>query len=280
MICRSEVAGVCIIKNDLIKLLNGARVDAPKGAAKPSAGCHSKVQETVRALTSQLLAFVLLFMIGITAIGISAAQAKAPVAAVPAAAAVPTVAKLKTMLVLGDSLSAAYGISVQQGWVMQMAARLRAEKRPWQVQNISISGETTAGGRARLAKALALHKPALVLIALGANDGLRGLPTEVLQANLLAMVEASKASGAQVLLIGIRIPPNYGPDYTRAFELAFKTVASAEKVPLLPFLLEPIARDDLAFQADRLHPTAAAQAALEKHVFAAVLPLIANASKK
>ena len=238
------------------------------------------MQETVRALTSQLLAFVLLFMIGITAIGISAAQAKAPVAAVPAAAAVPPVAKLKTMLVLGDSLSAAYGISVQQGWVMQMAARLRAEKQPWQVQNISISGETTAGGRARLAKALALHKPALVLIALGANDGLRGLPTEVLQANLLAMVEASKASGAQVLLIGIRIPPNYGPDYTRAFELAFKAVASAEKVPLLPFLLEPIARDDLAFQADRLHPTAAAQAALEKHVFAAVLPLIANASKK
>ncbi len=188
-------------------------------------------------------------------------------------------ASLQTMMVLGDSLSAAYGIPVQQGWVMRMAARLSAEKRPWRVQNISISGETTAGGKARLAKALALHKPSLVLIALGANDGLRGLPTDIMQANLLAMVKSSKASGARVLLIGIRIPPNYGPDYTSAFEQAFKTVAAAEKVALLPFLLEPIARNDAAFQADRLHPTANAQAALEKHVFAAVLPLLGKSER-
>jgi acyl-CoA thioesterase I len=119
-----------------------------------------------------------------------------------------------------------------------------------------------------------------VLIALGANDGLRGLPTDVMQANLLAMVKASKAIGAQVLLIGIRIPPNYGPDYTRAFEQVFKTVAESEKTALLPFLLEPIARDDAAFQTDRLHPTAAAQPALEKHVYAAVLPLISDSNSK
>ena len=196
------------------------------------------------------------------------AQAKLPG---PAAAQQTSV---QTIMVLGDSLSAAYGIPVQQGWVMRMAARLSAEKRLWRMQNISISGETTAGGKARIAKALALHKPALVLIALGANDGLRGLSTEIMQANLLAMVKSSKASGARVLLIGIRIPPNYGPDYTAAFEQAFKSVAAAEAIALLPFLLEPIARNDAAFQADRLHPTAAVQAALEKHVFAAVLPLL------
>ena len=242
-------------------------------AANFAAGCHSQVQETVMAPGWQRLSRYLLIILLLFSVGLSLAQAKSPVSA-----PVPAAAGLKTMLVLGDSLSAAYGIPVQKGWVMRMATRLSAEKRPWRVQNISISGETSAGGRARLAKALALHKPALVLIALGANDGLRGLPTELMQANLLAMVKASKASGAQVLLIGNRIPPNYGLDYTRAFELAFRAVADAEKSALLPFLLEPIARDDAAFQADRLHPTAAAQIALEKHVFAAVLPLISKGS--
>ena len=236
------------------------------------AGCHSQVKEIVTRTHAWLAAFLLLFILGF-----GAAFAKTPL---PNTAAVAQQTGLKTILVLGDSLSAAYGIPVQQGWVSQMAARISAEKRPWQVQNISISGETTAGGRARLAKALSVHKPALVLIALGANDGLRGLPTELMQANLLAMVKASKASGAQVLLIGIRIPPNYGPDYTRAFEQVFKTVSASEKTALLPFLLEPIARDNAAFQADRLHPTAAAQVALEKHVYAAVLPLISDRLKR
>jgi acyl-CoA thioesterase I len=221
-----------------------------------------------RTIATHVHRWGIICMMLLLVLALGSAAAKAPPAAV----------KVSTLMVLGDSLSAAHGISVQQGWVTLLANRLSAQRQPWRVHNISVSGETTAGGKARLQQALDTQKPALVLIALGANDGLRGLPIALMQANLLAMVKACKASGAQVLLIGIRIPPNYGPDYTRAFEQAYKTTAEAEKIPLLPFLLEPIALDSAAFQSDRLHPTAAAQAALQRHVYSAVLPLITKSA--
>ncbi len=178
------------------------------------------------------------------------------------------------ILVFGDSLSAGYGIALQQSWPSLLAERLQREKLPYTVVNASISGETTAGGRSRLPAALKAHQPRLVILALGANDGLRGLPTETLRANLEAMIAAARTAGAQVLLVGMRLPPNYGPDYTRRFAAAFAESAQKHKLTLLPFLLEPIALDDSAFQADRLHPTADAQPRLLDHVWGVLEPLL------
>jgi len=178
------------------------------------------------------------------------------------------------LLVLGDSLSAGYGIPVAQSWPSLLQERLRQEKFPHEVINASISGETTAGGRSRLRAALDREKPRLVVLALGANDGLRGLPLAQTRDNLFAMTRAAKAAGARVLLVGMQLPPNYGPDYTREFNTLFATVAKQEKTALLPFLLEPVALDDSAFQADRLHPTAAAQPKILDHVWQALKPLL------
>lgn len=179
-----------------------------------------------------------------------------------------------TVLVFGDSLSAGYGIAVNQSWPALLAERLQREKLPHTVVNASISGETTAGGRTRLPAVLERHRPAVVILALGANDGLRGLPLAESRANLTQMVRATKASGARVLLVGMRLPPNYGQEYTRDFSALFATLAQQEKTALLPFLLEPIAADDAAFQADRLHPTAAAQPKILDHVWRALKPLL------
>jgi len=179
-----------------------------------------------------------------------------------------------TVLVFGDSLSAGYGIAVHQSWPALLAERLRQEKPPKDLVNASISGETTAGGRARLPAVLERHRPAVVILALGANDGLRGLPLAESRANLTQMVQAAKTSGARVLLVGMRLPPNYGPEYTRDFSALFTTLARQEKTALLPFLLEPIALDDAAFQADRLHPTAAAQPKILDHVWNSLKPLL------
>jgi len=178
------------------------------------------------------------------------------------------------ILVFGDSLSAGYGIALQQSWPSLLAERLQREKLPFTVVNASISGETTVGGRSRLPAALKAHQPRLVILALGANDGLRGLPTETLRANLEAMIAAARAAGAQILLVGMRLPPNYGPDYTRRFAAAFADTAQKHKLTLLPFLLEPIALDDSAYQPDRLHPTAAAQPRLLDHVWSVLEPLL------
>jgi acyl-CoA thioesterase I len=183
------------------------------------------------------------------------------------------------VLVLGDSLSAAYGLAREQGWVHLLDERLAAEHPGWSVVNASISGETTAGGAARIARELDTHRPAVVLIELGANDGLRGLPLEQTRGNLQQMVSASKAAGAQVLVIGMHIPPNYGPDYTEAFHGLFGEVAKAQGAAHLPFLLEPIATDREAFLPDNLHPTAEAQPKIFEHVWPAVEALIANAGK-
>lgn len=186
----------------------------------------------------------------------------------------PAAFAANTILVFGDSLSAGHGIRVQQSWPALLDQRLQAEKLPYGVANASISGETTAGGRTRLPAALAQFKPAVVVIELGANDGLRGLPVAQMRANLVAMIAAAQSRGATVLLVGMKLPPNYGPDYTTQYESAFREAAQQRKAPFLPFLLEPIAEDSLAFQADGLHPLAAAQPKILDHVWKALRPLL------
>lgn len=178
------------------------------------------------------------------------------------------------ILVFGDSLSAGFGIDAAQSWPALLAKRLEAAKLPYTVANASISGETTAGGASRLPAALDRFKPAVVVIELGANDGLRGLPVAQMRANLLAMVRAAQERHARVLLVGIRLPPNYGLDYTVSFDAAYRDVAQQRKVALLPFLLEPIARDRDAFQPDGLHPVAAAEPQILDHVWKALRPLL------
>lgn len=183
-------------------------------------------------------------------------------------------AKPRTVLVMGDSLSAAYRLPASQGWVALTANLIAKQKPGWRVVNASVSGETTAGGRSRIARELKRTRPDVVVIELGANDGLRGLPLAQTRANLDAMVAAAKAAGAEVLLIGMRLPPNFGGAYTKGFEENFGAVAKKHGVALLPFLLEPIKTDRAAFMADNLHPTAAAQPKLRDHVWPALAPLL------
>lgn len=180
----------------------------------------------------------------------------------------------KSILVFGDSLSAAYGLARAQGWVALVEERLKRERRNYSVVNASISGDTSAGGRARIDPALAKSRPAVVIVELGANDGLRGLPIAQMQANLAAIIERSRQSGARVLLVGMKLPPNYGPDYTEAFEHAFADLAKREHVALLPFLLEGFAEKPEYFQADRIHPTAQAQPLIAERVWRALVPLL------
>ena len=194
--------------------------------------------------------------------------------AMPAFAQATTSKAPRTVLVMGDSLSAAYGLSTSQGWVALTADRINKTQPGWRVVNASISGETTAGGAGRIAGELKRHRPAVVVIELGANDGLRGLPLAQTRANLEKMVKASQAAGAKVLLVGMRMPPNYGRDYTQGFERTFSELAKQYKTAFLPFMLEPIALDRTAFQADNLHPTAASQPKLRDHVWKALLPLL------
>ena len=164
----------------------------------------------------------------------------------------------KTVLVVGDSLSAEYGIARGAGWVALLEQKMKSEKIDAKVVNASISGETTSGGKARLPALLGQHKPDLVVIELGANDGLRGLPVPSAEANLRAMIAAAQAQKARVLLVGMRMPPNYGRAYTERFFGMFKTVATSTKSPLVPFMLEGVADKPALFQQDRLHPTAQA----------------------
>ncbi len=186
------------------------------------------------------------------------------------AAAVPPV------LVLGDSLSAAYGIAPEQGWVALLDARLATAARPRKVVNASISGETTAGGLARLPALLAEHRPALVVLELGANDGLRGLPLASARANLSQMLAAIRAAGAQALLVGIELPVNYGPQYRDGLRSLYRDLAGEFNVPLVPFLLEGVALDPALMQDDGLHPKAAAQPAVLANVWAVLEPALAK----
>lgn len=174
------------------------------------------------------------------------------------------------VLVLGDSLSAAYGIPIASGWVSLLEARLRAAPAPREVVNASISGETTAGGLARLPKLLAEHEPALVVVELGANDALRGLPIAAPRENLRRIVEQIHQSGARVLLLGIEIPVNYGPQYRDSLRAMYRDLAGDFKLPLVPFLLDGVALDPDLMQADGLHPTAAAQSRLLDNVWPAL----------
>jgi acyl-CoA thioesterase-1 len=180
----------------------------------------------------------------------------------------------RTIMVFGDSLSAAYGLSSDQGWVSLLARRLAQSGLPWQVANASISGETTAGGMRRLAEDMKRHKPAIVLIELGANDALRGQPVGAIRANLVRMIRQVRQAHAQPVLVGLMIPPNYGIDYAREFREMYPGVARQERVPLVPFLLAGVADNPDLFQADQLHPTAAAQPRIVDNVWSALEPLL------
>ena len=180
----------------------------------------------------------------------------------------------QNILVLGDSLSASYGLPQDRGWVSLLQQRLQAEKLPQRVVNASISGETTSGGLYRIDALLASHKPEVVVIELGANDGLRGLSLDATQSNLETLIRRAKKSGAQVLLIGMRIPPNYGPAYTEKFHHLFEVLAAKYRVKRVPFLLAPIAGKREYFQDDGLHPTAEAQPLLLDSVWGVLRPML------
>ena len=180
----------------------------------------------------------------------------------------------RSILVFGDSLSAAYGIAQARGWVALLAERLKRERLDYSVVNASISGDTSAGGAARLRKTLEQHKPAIVILELGANDGLRGLPVAQMKQNLASMIAQAQKAGARVLLVGMKLPPNYGPDYTRAFEATYGELAKQYKTALLPFLLEDFAEKQELFQPDRIHPTAEAQPLMMERVWKALQPLL------
>jgi len=181
------------------------------------------------------------------------------------------------ILVVGDSLSAEYGLKAGTGWVALLQRRLAEQKRPQRVVNASISGDTTAGGRSRLPAALRTHKPAIVILELGGNDALRGLPLASTRDNLLAMARAAQAAGARVVIVGMQMPPNYGASYTRDFEALFADVARQARAALVPFLLKGVAdRADAMdwFQPDRIHPLARAHPQMLDNVWPALKPLL------
>jgi acyl-CoA thioesterase-1 len=180
----------------------------------------------------------------------------------------------KTVLVLGDSLSAEYGLSSGSGWVALLERKLKQERIAGNIVNASISGETTSGGRARLPALLKQHKPAVVVIELGANDGLRGLPVASAEDNLRAMVAMSKKQDADVLLVGMRMPPNYGRAYTERFFTMYQKLSTQYKAPLVPFMLEGVADQPKLFQADRLHPSAEAHPIILANIWPKFKPLV------
>lgn len=178
------------------------------------------------------------------------------------------------VLVLGDSLSAGYGLDANTGWVHLLEQKLKSQGLPHAVVNASISGETTAGGLARLPTLLDRHKPELVLVELGGNDGLRALPIRSLRANLERIIDTTSTAGATAVLFEMRIPENYGLTYTEAFTRTFTEVASAKQVPLVPFLLAPFATDPAAFQSDGIHPSAQVQPQILDTVWPSLEPLL------
>jgi acyl-CoA thioesterase-1 len=180
----------------------------------------------------------------------------------------------KSILVVGDSLSAAYGIPRNRGWVALLEERLKREHRDYIVVNASISGDTSGGGRARFAKLLERHRPAIVILELGANDGLRGLPVKEISTNLSAMIRDAQAKRARVVLVGVKMPPNYGEDYTKAFEGVFSELANTHKTALVPFLMEDFAEKPEFFLPDRIHPSAEAQPLMLERVWRALRPLL------
>jgi acyl-CoA thioesterase-1 len=191
------------------------------------------------------------------------------------AASVSANAEAPVILVFGDSISAGHGLArVEQGWVALLQTRLKEQEYGYQVVNASVSGETTAGGLARLPRALMLHHPKIVILELGGNDGLRALPLAQMRANLVRMIDLSTAAGAKVLLLGMRMPPNYGPDFTQQFSSSYSEIARDKKLPLVPFLLNDIALSPNLMQADGIHPNELGQPQLLANVWPTLQPLL------
>jgi acyl-CoA thioesterase I len=190
-------------------------------------------------------------------------------------AAISARAETPTILVFGDSISAGYGLPrVEQGWVALLQAKLKEQGYGYEVVNASVSGETTEGGLARLPRALSVHHPRIVILELGGNDGLRALPLAAMRANLARMAELSTAAGAKVVLVGIRIPPNYGPQYAEQFGQVYAQIAHDEHLALVPFILEGVALTPALMQADGIHPNEAGQTRLLDNVWPALAPLL------
>ena len=179
-----------------------------------------------------------------------------------------------TLLVYGDSLSAAYGIARKEGWVTLLEQRLRQKHPDYTVANASISGETSSGGASRIAATLAQHRPRIVILALGSNDGLRGLPVAQMRDNLATIIRAAQKAGSRVLLVGMKMPPNYGPQYTRELEQAYAALAKRHKTAFVPFLLDGIADRRENFLDDNLHPTGRVQPIILENVWKGLEPLL------
>ena len=186
----------------------------------------------------------------------------------------PNLAEARIILIVGDSLSAAYGIPVEQGWVALLQERLDSRDYPCRIINASISGDTTANARARLSQALASHEPAVVLLELGGNDGLRGLSLTEMKSNLGAMISSVQETGAQLLLIGVQLPPNYGPRYTERFQAVYRELAVEHDLALLPSLVDGIGTEQKLMQQDGIHPNVSAQPLILDRVWEALLPLL------
>jgi len=186
----------------------------------------------------------------------------------------PSLATAATILVFGDSLSAGYGLPQERSWPTLLDARLREAKSPYRVANASVSGETTAGGAARIAGALETHRPQIVVLQLGANDGLRGQDLDAMRGNLEKIIDASRRAKAQILLVGMRLPPNYGTAYTGKFQKVYADLARMKKIAFVPFLFEGFADNGAYFQSDHVHPTSAAQALMLDTVWKSLKPLL------
>jgi acyl-CoA thioesterase-1 len=178
------------------------------------------------------------------------------------------------IMVFGDSLSSAYGLPQEAGWVSLLKKRLQQERLDYQVINTSITGETTRGGLSRIAQSLATHHPAIVILELGGNDGLRGQPVEATRYNLEGIIKACQLHGAKVLLIGMRLPPNYGTAYTQKFQSIYPELAKRYTLPLMPYMLEGFGHDPAMFQPDRIHPAAAAQPIILDNIWKTLKPLL------
>lgn len=178
------------------------------------------------------------------------------------------------LLVFGDSLSASYGLRADEGWAALLGDRLRKEGYKYRIVNASVSGETTAGGLARLPRALQTHRPAVVVLELGANDGLRALSLDGMRANLDRMIGMAKGADRKVLLLGIHMPPNYGPRYTAGFDKIYQDLAAKHRVPLVPFFMEGVALNPRLMQSDGLHPNVLGQPLLLQNIWPALVPLL------
>ena len=189
-------------------------------------------------------------------------------------AGLPRLALAGTLLIVGDSLSAAYGIPVDQGWVALLQRQLTADNYTCTIVNASISGDTTANARARLPQTISRHPPAIVILELGGNDGLRGLSLAAMKDNLAAMIRAVRQSGAQLLLVGVELPPNYGKHYTDKFRAVYRELAAKHQVALLPSLVDGVGTRPELMQADGIHPNGRAQALIAARVREALQPLL------